>query len=126
MKKFCLKHLMLLSFLCSLLIGTIIGILPYIPSIRSAESFLPDILLPGLPVGIFLVHPLFLTLFNLIFIFLRAEDPQTAYSCWLCEILTLMCGFFYSALLLAFSDITFSAWPVILHTSQVHTPVWTE
>ena len=126
MKKFCLKHLMLLSFLCSLLIGTIIGILPYIPSIRSAESFLPDILLLGLPVGIFLVHPLFLTLFNLIFIFLRPEDPQTAYSCWLCEILTLMCGFFYSALLLAFSDITFSDWPVILHNSQVHTPVWTE
>ncbi len=126
MKKFCRKHLMLLSFLCSLLIGTMIGILPYMPSIRSAENFSPDILFMGLPIGIFLIHPLVLTLFNLIFVFLRPDDPQTAYSCWLCEILTLMCGFFYSVLLLSFSNITFSDWPVILRNSQVHTPIWTQ
>ena len=122
MKKFCLKHLMLLSFLCSLFLGTVVC---FIQTGRS-EDFPADVLLLGMLEGIFLIHPLILTLCNLVSLFLRPDDPQTAYSCWLCEILTLMCGFFYSGLLLAFSDITFSDWPVILHNSQVHTPVWTE
>jgi len=77
-------------------------------------------------IGTFLIYPLMLTVLNAIFLFRKTDDPELIKKGKKIEYITIILGFIYSRLMIAFYEIQFQAdWTETLYNRQVHTPIWT-
>lgn len=75
--------------------------------------------------GIFLILPLVLTVYNLIYCFRDWETIKNRKTVLAVEIFTLALGIVFTLLLLLLSDIKFKAdWTVTLINNQTHSPIW--
>ncbi len=75
--------------------------------------------------GIFLILPLVLTVYNLIYCFRDWETIKNRRTVLAVEIFTLALGIVFTLLLLLLSDIKFKAdWTVTLINNQTHSPIW--
>ena len=78
-----------------------------------------------LPVGIFFVYPILLTLINLIYIFIGKNNSQLRSLGRKFEYITICLGILYTLLYLPLTNIVFADWPEPLYNAQVHSPIWT-
>lgn len=113
------------TVLLSEVIGIIIGI--FYSFVRGAEfRELLSVILISLILGIFLIHPIILTIINITFLVWKIEDRDLLEIGRKFEYITIFLGFLYSGLILGFYEIQFkSNWTEILSNQQVHTPIWT-
>ena len=114
------KHWISLSFLWSFIIAFVITIF----KIRQGSSF-SEIMVSILVLGMFLIHPIILTLLNLYFLFSKNQDVKLRRKGNHIAYLTLILGTIYSMLLFSFLEVTYRDWTVTLTNSQKHTPIWT-
>ena len=121
MKEKLIRHSILLSVLCSMILASA-GIFA---GGGHVSGFGEGVLLILL-VGCFLVYPAVLTAINLFCLFAGCKDERIIRKGKHFEIITILLGGLYSALLIPFTNIVFSDWTETLYNAQKHTPVWTE
>lgn len=80
----------------------------------------------GILFGVFGIYPFILTFFNLIFSFVRQNDPLIIRKSRHFEYVTIILGSIYSIMILPFTNIVFEDWQETLTNSQLHTPIWSQ
>ncbi len=131
--KFIQKHLISLSVILSGMLGMAYAFSVVLENILKGyvqHLYLQDlveVVLLGLPFGLFLVLPFLLTLLNLIALFAPMRDEAWNRKMRQVEYITVFLGFLYSILVHLFLEIGYNAdWTKQLYNEQVHTPVWTQ
>ncbi len=132
------KKPLLSSVLFSLILGCLCS-LPYllVGMLESPSSptewlacFLEELLaFPFVSVflGAFLIYPLVLTAVNLVLLFAPAKYPSLRRAAKSFEVVTLILGSLYGALIQAILNICWQDdWQETLHNSQVHAPIHTQ
>ena len=120
-KNFIIAHLTSLSFAAALVLG--IGGACF--QLAAGESFL-ELIFYGMILGIFLIHPLILTVLNMWFLVIKEMNPVVCQKEQQIQYLTLGLGLLYSLFLFPVANIQIADWDQRLSNLQVHTPVWTE
>lgn len=114
------KHFISLSFLSSLVLGTV---MIWIPNYNHG---IWDVVFYGVLTGVFIIHPIVLTIINLFFLFARVQDKALFRKGKHIEYLTVLLGSLYSLFLFPFTSIQWMDWHETLYNSQLHTPIWTQ
>lgn len=90
-------------------------------------EFLGVFLFWGFILGAFIIYPLVLTAVNLILLFVRADSPELRKRAKGFEIITLILGPLYSALVQLLMEIRWdSDWQETLTNNEVHAPIYTQ
>lgn len=119
------QHPVLYSLLLSIIISTIGGVI-YLGHNWKNPNDIPAGVFFSMVSGIFLVYPFLLTIINIVTLFWKSENQELSKKVKIFEYITIVLGFLYSGMVLAFFEIQFqSNWWEVLQNAQVHTPIYT-
>lgn len=119
------RHPVWYSLLLSILISTIVGVISLSNRWTHPNDIITGVFF-SMVSGIFIVYPFLLTIINIVALFWKSESQEWVKNIRTFEYITIVLGFLYSGMVLAFFEIQFqSDWWEVLQNAQVHTPIWT-
>lgn len=119
------KHPICYSLLLSVIISTIGGVIFWGHSWKQPKDIIIGLLF-SMVSGIFIVYPFLLTIINIVALFYKSKNQEWLKNFKIFEYITVILGFLYSGIVLAFFEIQFqSDWWEVLKNTQVHTPILT-
>ena len=119
------QHPVLYSLLLSMIISAIGGVIFLSHNWKHPNDIITGVFF-SMVSGIFMVYPFLLTIINIVTLFWKSESQEWVKNIRTFEYITIVLGFLYSGMVLAFFEIQFqSDWWEVLQNAQVHTPIWT-
>lgn len=119
------QHPVLYSLVLSAIISIIVGAIYLCDNWKHPGDIIAGLFI-SMVSGIFLIYPFLLTVINIVTLFLKSENQEWVKNVKIFEYITIVLGFLYSGIVLAFFEIQFqSNWWEVLRNEEIHTPILT-
>lgn len=120
-KAFLIKHMIAETYL-----GSILAVGLFFIVTGDISHWWSDLLFSMFLAGLFVVHPVVLTLLNLFFLLRKPQTDALQRKGRHLEWLTIMEGSLFTMFFVPLSGVTFYDWSKELSNAAIHTPIWTE